>query len=115
MHGTLPDWLEAWLGVEAAGPGQGTVWSLENTWSWAPWVTLLACRIVVGWVAYFYSRESTTAGRATRATLAALRLAVIGIVVLMIAEFTLTLRRTGLPSVAVLVDDSASMGIEDRY
>jgi hypothetical protein len=33
----------------------------------------------------------------------------------MIAEVTLSLRRTGLPTVAILVDDSQSMGIDDRY
>ncbi len=39
----------------------------------------------------------------------------IALVVAMIAEVTLSLRRTGLPTVVVLVDDSASMGIADRY
>jgi hypothetical protein len=47
--------------------------------------------------------------------LAALRVALIGIVCLMIAEIMLTLRRTGLPTVVVLVDDSASMGMVDQY
>jgi hypothetical protein len=115
MSGTLPTWLESWLGIEAAGPGQGTVWSLENTWSWAPWLTLLGAVCIVGWVVFFYSREKTSAGRLARAALVMLRLAVIAIVVFMIAEFSLSLRRTGLPSVAILVDDSASMGIEDHY
>ncbi len=41
MSGILPAWLEQWLGVAPASPGEGTVWSLENTWNWAPWVTLL--------------------------------------------------------------------------
>ena len=33
----------------------------------------------------------------------------------MIAELMLSLRRTGLPTVVVMIDDSASMGIVDRY
>jgi hypothetical protein len=115
MSGILPNWLEKWLGVEAASPGEGTLWTLENTWSWAPWVTLLSLIFLVAWVVYFYARESTTAGRLTKAVLVAFRLAVIAIVLVMIAEFTLSLRRTGLPTVAIVVDDSASMGIDDRY
>ena len=41
MNGIVPNWLEKWLGVEAVSPGEGTTWSLENSWSWAPWATLL--------------------------------------------------------------------------
>ncbi len=115
MNGTLPKWLEQWLGVDAASPGEGTVWSLENSWRWAPWATLLLAMFAVGWVTYFYAREGTATGRAMRGLLAAIRLALVAIVVFMIAEFTLSLRRTGLPTIAVVVDDSASMGIEDRY
>jgi hypothetical protein len=115
MNGTLPEWLARGLGVDAAGPGEGTVWSLENTWSWAPWATLVLVMFAAGWVTYFYAREGTAAGRLLRGLLVALRLGLVAIVLFMIAEFTLSLRRTGLPTVAVLVDDSASMGIEDRY
>ncbi len=115
MSGILPDWIEQWLGVEAAGPGQGTIWSLENTWSWAPWATLLFAMFAVGWVTYFYAREGTAAGRLAKAVLVTVRLALIAIVAFMIAEFTLALRRTGLPTVAIVVDDSASMGIDDHY
>jgi von Willebrand factor type A domain len=115
MSGILPEWLAGWLGVEAASPGEGTIWSLENTWSWAPWATLVFAIVAVGWFAYFYAREGTAAGRVMRGVLVATRLALVAIVVFMIAEFTLSLRRTGLPTVAVLVDDSASMGTLDRY
>ena len=102
MNGILPNWLEQWLGVEAAGPGEGTIWSLENTWSWAPWVTLLLAMFAVGWVVLLLRprRRRRPAGW-PRPLLVALRLALIAIVVFMIAEFTLSLRRTGLPTVAV--------------
>ena len=30
MNGILPNWLEKWLGVEAASSGEGTTWALEN-------------------------------------------------------------------------------------
>ena len=47
--------------------------------------------------------------------LAAMRLALIAMVLLMIAQVTLSLKRTGLPCAAVLVDDSLSMTTVDHY
>lgn len=115
MSGALPTWLEEWLGLPTAGPGQGTAWSLESSWGWAPWITLLFAVFAVAWVGWFYSHEGPTAGRVARATLASLRLLLVLLVALMLAELMVSLRRTGLPTVVVLVDDSLSMGIEDRY
>jgi hypothetical protein len=115
MNGILPNWLERWLGVEAASPGEGTLWTLENTWSWAPWATMLLVIFAVIWVFYLYARDGSSVGRLTRLALVSMRLALIAITLFMLAEFKLTLRRTGLPTVAVVVDDSASMGIDDRY
>ena len=111
MHGVLPNWLERLLGLEPAEPGQGTFWELEHSWSWPPSLTLLLVTLAIAWVVLFYRREA--AGRRYRTALAMLRLIAIGLVLLMIAELTLTLRRTGLPSLVVAVDDSESMGIED--
>ncbi|HTM55610.1 MAG TPA: VWA domain-containing protein [Pirellulales bacterium] len=113
MSGIVPIWLEKLLGIEPAGPGEGTLWSLENTWSWAPWFTLLFAIGAIGWV--FYSYTSQGSGKRARGVLVTLRLAAILLVMLMLAEFTLSLRRTGLPTVAILVDDSASMEIDDPY
>ena len=55
------------------------------------------------------------ASRRYRIVLAALRLAILGLVLLMIAQVTLSLKRTGLPYAAVLIDDSLSMTIVDHY
>ncbi len=113
MSGTLPTWIERLLG-EQPGPGQGTVWSLEHTWGLPPWATLLGVVFAVVFVVSIYLREGRT-GRPFRMALAAMRLGVIGVVLLMIAQVALSLQRTGLPYVAVLVDDSLSMTIVDRY
>ena len=53
--------------------------------------------------------------RRYRLTLAAVRLSLAALVLLMVAQATLLLKRTGLPYVALLVDDSQSMTIADRY
>lgn len=114
MSLSLPNSLPLSSVATASGAGERTVWSLDSTWSWAPWITLVFALLVVLWVALIYARERP-AGRRWRLLLAGLRLATIALVVAMIAEVTLSLRRTGLPTVVVLVDDSASMGIADRY
>ncbi len=62
-----------------------------------------------------YLREGRTAGQRSALTMALLRLATVGVVLFMLAEFVLSGQRTGLPYVVVLVDESESMGIVDRY
>lgn len=115
MSGTLPNWLENLLGIEATESGQGTVWALEHSWPAAPWVTLLMVAFAVGFVLFFYLREAATVSRGYRLGLAAVRLVLVLLAMLMIAELMLSLKRTGLPYVVVVLDDSASMGIIDRY
>ena len=115
MSGTLPSWVERLLGVDAATSGEGTTWSLGGSWGWAPWVTLLFVVFAVAFVAVVYHREGGEAGRLMKIVMASMRLALIAIAALMIAELVLSLERTGLPHIAILLDESASMQIEDRY
>ncbi len=115
MNQSLPQWLERWLGVAPAKPGEGTMWTLESSWSWAPWITLLFCAAVAGLVVVVYLRETTGRRAGLRGLLIALRLAAVILVLVMISQMILSLKRTGLPFVALLIDDSTSMGVEDRY
>jgi hypothetical protein len=114
MSGSLPNWFERWLGIPS-GPGEGIVWNLEYAWPLPPWLSLLAAAAIVALVVYVYLRESRQAGRVYRLMLAGVRLVVLAIVVFMIAQVSIALRRTGLPYIAVLVDDSLSMTTADRY
>ncbi|MBX7168439.1 MAG: VWA domain-containing protein [Pirellulales bacterium] len=114
MH-DAPNWLQRWFGVSGAPAGEGTVWSLEHSWPLAPWLTVLLLAALAAFVVLLYSRESGGASRAYRGLLAALRLAALAIVLFMLAEYFLSLTRTGLPALLVLLDDSASMSIADRY
>lgn len=114
MTRSLPNWIERLLGVDAAS-GEGTVWRLSSTWSWAPWATLLLIVAAVAFVVFVYSREGGEAKRAMRVVMGGLRLAAVAILLFMIAEFVLSLERTGLPYVAVVVDQSGSMNVVDRY
>lgn len=113
MNGVLPEWVQRLLGIQT-GPGEGTSWSLTHAWPWPPWATLLLAVFVVVWVVSIYWREGE-ASRRRKLTLALLRLAAVALVLLMIAQLALSLQRTGLPYVAVLLDNSQSMAHVDRY
>ena len=114
MNGALPQWIQRMLGIEA-GPGEGAAWRLLHTWPWAPWITLLLVVFAALFVLFVYSRESRRAGAVARIAMASIRAALIGIVLLMIAQFMLGVQRTGLPYLAVVIDDSASMTVVDHY
>ena len=114
MSGILPEWIQRLLGIET-GPGEGTAWSLDHAWTWAPWITLLMVAAIAVYVVAVYLREGNEASVRQKVALAALRLAVVAILLAMIAQFSISLQRTGLPYVAVLVDNSQSMGRVDRY
>jgi uncharacterized membrane protein len=107
--------LEELLGLEPSASGEGTVWLLDNSWPWNPWVTLLFILFAVGLVAVVYSLEVGKAGRLKRGLLVALRLFSISLVLGMIAAWVLKLSPTQLPYLVVLVDDSESMHITDHY
>ena len=114
MNGALPSWIERLLGIKT-GPGEGAAWSLDYAWGLPPWATLLAAVLIAAYVLAIYLREGRQASRRLKMTLAAMRLGAIALVALMIAQLAVTLQRTGLPFLAVVVDDSQSMGYVDRY
>ena len=114
MPNSLPIWFERLLGLPT-GEGEGTAWSLAHGWDWRPSITLGFAIAAVAFVVACYLRENRHASLTYRMILAVMRLATIGIVVLMLAQFVLLLQRTGLPYVAIVVDDSRSMTVADRY
>ena len=113
MSNRLPHWIERLLGIETS-PGEGAGWSLEQTWNWPSWVTLLFVLFAVAFVVVNYARDNPDSSKRFRTLLAANRLALIGIVLFMLAQFVLLLHLTGLPYVAVVVDDSLSMTTDDH-
>ena len=115
MTGTLPAWLERLLGLEQAAAGEGTAWHLQASWPLAPWLTLLLTLGAIAWVVALYQYDAGPGRRWRKMLLIGLRLSAVALVFLMLAGLTLSLERTGLPHLAVIVDDSGSMGIADRY
>ncbi len=111
--------IEWYFGVSPAEPGQGTAWRLsaETPWpAWMPqWALLIVLLFTIAYVVYVYFRDSRNLPLFARATLILLRLSTVFLVVVLMSQLTLAIEWTGLPFVAVLIDDSASMGLEDDY
>ena len=111
----LQHFLAWYLGLQLPAAGEGTAWRLD--WripgpAWLVAVGSVALLVLVVWV---YRRDGAALRGRQRGVLVALRVAVFALVVAMLTELSLTVERTGLPSVAVLIDVSASMSLRDQY
>ncbi len=82
-----------------------------------PWPQWLLLAVVLGGSALFlgvYRREGR-ASAAMKYFLASIRIGLLLLLVLMISEAVLSVERTGLPYLTILIDDSASQQIADQY
>ena len=114
MNGLVSNLIERCVGLKTVS-GEGTAWSLDYNWPWPSWITMLAVVLAAMFIVAIYLREGRRASRAYRLMLAAARISLVALALLMLAQVTLSLTRTGLPYVALLVNDSQSMTIADRY
>lgn len=111
----MREFFNSFFGVEPPGPGQDTAWELGFPRAWPSWV-VLALLIVAG--LYFlaiYRREGTFATLRFKSMLAVIRWLLVAAILVMLTEVDLRIDRRGLPFVAVVVDDSASMSVPDHY
>ncbi len=106
----------AWyLGLRVPRPGEGTAWRFDYRWPAPQWLMLIFVVLVSIFVAGIYRREGESVGWRSRSILIGLRLAVFALILVMLTELSLTIERTGLPIVAVMVDTSSSMSLLDQY
>ncbi len=110
----IPYWLQHWLGAGTA-PGEGVAVKLHVHWPWPAYLTVVAILVMILFVVRTYRKEQGDLSRADRLGLLGLRLAILAIVLAMLGQWALTIERTGLPVLAVVRDDSASMALRDRY
>ena len=90
MSGIVPKWLEHLLGVEGWVRRRHPL-DPANSWPLAPWLTLLVVGGCLAVVVTCYLREASSAGRAYRLALAAIRSLLVGMLFFMLAEFLLSL------------------------
>ncbi len=109
--------FESYLGVPPSGPGQGTDWRIEShsigPEGWPGWLTVAALAVIAVGIVLLYFREARRLSISRRLSLAALRLIALGLVAAMLSQATLAVDRTGLPVLALLIDDSASMSLTE--
>jgi hypothetical protein len=123
--GFLPDAgrraMEERLGVPAPAAGEGTRWHLEFVpyfWDTAtdPWLSGVVALAMSLLVLGVYFREGTTTGSVYKLLLAALRLFLILLtLVVLLPQLRLSFERESWPDVAIVIDDSRSMSTADRY
>jgi len=96
-----------------AGGTLGTEITRSHAWPWGPSGTLVLVVAAAAWVMYVYTRERGRAGSLLKTTLAALRIALIVLVVFLMYGWMLHRHRTDLPDLVLLIDDSGSMATVD--
>lgn len=111
--------IEWYLGVPRAEPGQGTAWRFvtERPWpTWMPsWFVLIVVVALITAVVMVYRRDASRLSRPRQLLLMTLRLSVLGLLAAFLFQLAIVIERTGLPFIAVMIDDSASMGLDDEY
>src|SRR5262245_1504020 len=107
------DAMEWLLGIPHADPGQGTAWRYVHEFPWPSWVLVLFSLGASAYVLSVYRRDAGHRSRGARVVLAGLRMAALGLLLFMLSQAMLSVERTGLPFVVVMLDVSGSMATED--
>jgi hypothetical protein len=102
------------LGVEPARAGEAIAPQIRFDRPWPQWLLVLVVAGSIALILWLYRREGRAPMR-SKLFLAGLRITLILLAVFMLSEAVLSVERTGLPTLAVLVDDSASEQIVDQY
>ena len=112
-------WFEKLLNVIFRDPlpssGQGLEVNYVHSWPWPPWLTLLFFIAAGIYAVTIYMNESGRVARPIRLGMAAIRLAIIGLLVTMMYGWMRDRYRTDLPDVILAIDDSESMDVVDLY
>jgi hypothetical protein len=115
MKDRLVQFAEWIFGGRSPGAGEGIESTLDHSWPWPQWVTLLVLVACAMYVIFIYARERTTAGGAAKALLAACRLALLSLAVFMMYGWVMRPFRTDLPDLVIAVDATQSMQVVDQY
>jgi hypothetical protein len=102
------------LGVAPPRPGEGINYHIRLEQPWPQWLLVFTFLGSVGLILWLYRHEGK-ASIASKLLLAGLRIALVLLAMFMLSEAVLSVQRTGLPYLTVLIDDSASSQIADQY
>lgn len=110
--------FEGYFGIPAANPGQRTAWKFalpELTAGPLPGGLFVLAVLLLGVSVWVYHRDARRITRRQLLSFIALRCMSLLLVLLMISGVSLSVQKTSLPYLVVLVDTSASMGVIDQY
>ena len=114
----MSDWilrkLADRIGAAPASPGEEIKPYIRFEQPWPQWLlvfTVVGAFVLIAWL-YRHEGRATTL---SKFLLAALRITLVVLAVFMLSEAVLSVGRQGLPSLTIMVDDSASEAITDQY
>jgi hypothetical protein len=113
--------VETALDISPPPPGEGTHWRLEFLpyfWSAAadPWLAGTAALASAGMVILIYLKEGQTVRPTYKLFLAGLRICfILMTLAVFLPQIRLWFERQGWPDIAIIIDDSKSMGAFDNY
>ncbi len=107
--------LERFLGIPPSDPGQGKAWIWNSEFPWPGWALVLFCLCALAYVIVITGLDAMRVKARAQVLLVLLRSMAIAIVLIVLAEFGLTIERTGLPFLVVMLDRSGSMERQDQY
>jgi hypothetical protein len=102
------------LGVAAAGAGEQITPRIRFDQPWPQWLLFFTVLISISLILWLYRHEGK-ARMASKLLLAALRIVLVLLAILLLYEPVLSVGRSGLPFLTILIDDSASERIADQY
>lgn len=111
----LQRWGERLFGIPPADPGLGTSWKIETNFPWPTWGLLLFLIAGTGVVIWTYRRDGAGLSRQMRAILVTLRMFSICCLLFFLSGAVISLERTSLPYLLVLLDHSRSMQTPDQF
>lgn len=110
--------FEWYFRLPGSQAGQRTDWRFEFQSVAGGWPTAVLLLLTIAAAVYLvavYWRDAAGISLGRRTLLTGLRLAVVTLAGLCLFQLTLSVGRIGLPVIAILIDNSASMGLDDRY
>lgn len=110
----LQRWGERLFGIPPSDPGSGTSWRIETHFPWPTWGLLLFVLFAAGLTVWTYRRDGEGIPASIRRLLVVLRLISIGCVLFFLSGAVISLERTSLPYLLVLLDNSRSMQTPDQ-
>ncbi|WP_240907038.1 VWA domain-containing protein [Paludisphaera rhizosphaerae] len=114
MFDSLLQYLADRMGVEPPRAGEAVSPHIRFEQPWPQWALLAVIVAGSAFIIWLYRRESRVS-TPMKTLLAGLRITLLLLTVFLISEAALSVDRTGLPYLAVMVDDSASEQVADQY